>query len=269
MVSHYCSLMSITSYNFPGPVNMKTTQRNLGLLALVLLLALASSCNKNINANSNKAFMEVTNAAPGIAPLYIYFSGGPLGQDTAAVPFDSTTGVPGAHYLDAIAGVHNLQIYSGLPPDTTSYVNGNTALANSHYYSMFTYDTAANGGLAVLILQDEFSLPPDTSALVRFINLSPDTTSYAIEFTNLVDTFSFGFVRFVGSRPSTGNLSPFPYYITQGSYGVFASIDTLNSPNRVLLDSVTIYGGKMYSIYTTGLIGAPTDSLSIHLLQHN
>jgi Domain of unknown function (DUF4397) len=246
---------------------MKTSQRNLGLLALVTFFALACGCNKNINANSNKAFMEVTNAAPGTPPIYITFNNGPLGQDTSGVPFDSTTGVPGDHYLTAVAGIHSLQIHSGL----TTYINGNTALSNNTYYSMFAYDTAPTSGVKVLILQDEFSLPPDTAALVRFLNLSPDTTNYALLFTNAVDTFYFGFVPFVGPRPSTGNLSPFSHPpITQGSYGVIAYIDSVSqSASQKKLDSVTIFGGKMYSIYTTGLIGAPIDSLSVHLLQHN
>jgi hypothetical protein len=243
--------------------------RNLPWMESHLILALIAfallGCNKNINADANKAYLAVTNAAPGIPPIYIYFNGGPLGQDTSGVPLDSTTGIAGNHYLDAIAGIHTLKI-SSLANNT--YVDGNTALGNGQYYSMFTYDTIPNGGLKVLILQDEFVAPPDTSSIVRVLNLSPDTTLYDLILTNAVDTFSFPYIPYVGTSPNPGYLSPFGYYITQGSYGVVAYLDSL-SPVKVL-DSLNFTGGSIYSLYyTTGLVGTNPDSLTIHLLQHN
>jgi hypothetical protein len=228
----------------------------------MVFAALALACNKSINAASNKSYLAATNLSPDAPPLDIVFEGNDTLNESGPLHYDSTTGVPGNPYLTAVAGIHSLAIIG----NGHTYVNGNVGLLNKYYYSLFIYDSASNGELGTLILQDVLNPIPDTSSSLRFLNFSSNTPSLYIQMTNAVDTVNFGNIPFpyVGNNHDPSDLSR-TTLIRPGTYHILAAMDTTAVFD---LDSLTFYGGKIYTVFTKGLLSA-TSINSPGLIQHN
>jgi len=250
----------------PGPSVRQSEYKTVPILFFALLsVFLIISCNKNINASANKAYMCITNAAPGAPPIDAFFNGEKF-TTAGQLAYCTTTGVPGDLYDTAVAGIHSFSIAAG----TNTYANGNISLGLGKYYSVFVYDTLSGGSFRTLVLQDGIgATSADTLSAYRFLNLSPDTNRIAIILTNQVDTttLAYGLTPFIGPNPVPGGFSPFSYSLVQGSYGVVAYLD---SAHYMPLDSVSFTGGKTYTIYITGFYYASgANALGIHLIQHN
>ena len=221
------------------------------------------ACNKNIDITGNKAYLSVTNLSPNAPPLSIIFENDTI--TTAAVPVDSTTGVPGNPYLTAFAGIHDFTIAG----DNKALVNGNIGLQGNHYYSLFTYDSVSNGKINTLTLQDFLNTPADTASSIRFLNFSSNAISLYLQMTNSIDTILFSRVPFpfVGSNPNPTILSRL-VVIKPGIYDIKGFLDSLNSPNSFNMGSLTFAGAKIYTIYTRADLSS-TDTNSLGVIRHN
>jgi hypothetical protein len=225
------------------------------------ILFLAIACNKSSGTNENKAFVTVTNVAPGSSPVDVLYNKiSILGR--GVLPYDSTSGIPGKPYVQATAGVRQLQVTEG----AMTVLQGNTAFQQGLYYSLFVYDTLKNDSLKLFILQDNLEIRTDTFTYVRFINFAPGSYLNLL-LTNNIDTVASGFMDFAGNK-----LNPNDYFFQTlhiGSYGVRAFRDTLYA-NSVPLDSVEIDSTKIYTVFLEGFLDSPgTDKLMLKSIQHN
>jgi len=235
--------------------------RNFFFIA-IMFISVVAACNKSINSSSNKSFLAATNLSADAPPLDIVFEGNDTLNTSGPLQYDSTTGIPGNPYLTAVAGIHNLAIIG----NGHTYVTGNVGLLKNYYYSLFIYDTASNGELSTLILQDVLNPIPDTLASIRFLNFSANTPSLFVQMTNAIDTVNFGSMPFpyVGYTHNPSDLSR-TTFITPGTYHITAAMDTTALYD---LDSLTFYGGKIYTLFTKGPLSA-TNINSLGVIQHN
>jgi len=229
-------------------------------LIIITLIFLVIACNKNIDSAANKAYLSVTNISPDAPPLDISFEGNKL-NTLGQLAFDSTTGIPGDPYLTAIAGIHNLQLSSG----SQIFVDGSIALQRTHHYSLFVYDSLVNNdSLKRLILEDRLTAPVDTISLVRFLNFCD--TSFYVVMLNSIDTIST-IPQLKKIQPSSDPTSFLYSSIRSGTYQIYAAKDTTMAFN---LDSLSVSGGKIYTVFITGNTQS-TDPKALRrgLIQHN
>lgn len=230
-------------------------------LMLLCFTVLAGACNKSSRINENKAFVTVTQAAPGSSPIDVLYDNlSILGDSTLA--YDHTSGSPGSPYVQATAGIRVLEVKEG----TKTVLQGNTAFQQGLYYSLFVYDSLKTDSLKLFILQDNLQVRTDTFTYVRFINFAPGTYLNLL-LTSKRDTMATGFIPYAGNK-----LNPSFYAFRQlhiGSYAARAFVDTLYS-NSFPLDSVQIDSTKLYTVFFQGIMGsAGADSLKLKSLRHN
>jgi hypothetical protein len=228
------------------------------LLVLTLLLA---ACSKSSGVHENKAYVTVTHVAPGFGPLDILYDGNSI-LGGGPLSYGQTSGTPEDPYVEATAGVRQLQVTDG----TETALEGNTAFQQDQHYSVFTYDTLEHDSLKLFILQDNLQPRTDTFTYVRFINFSPGSYLNLV-LTNQQDTIVTGFQPFAGNR-----LSP-SYYtfrtIHIGSYGTRAFPDTVYA-HSVPLDSVRIDSTRIYTLFLRGYVdSAGSKALELGEIRHN
>jgi hypothetical protein len=236
-----------------------------GFIVVLSIAGLCIQCNKSIDSSGKLAYLSVTHAAPGTSALDVLFENNKLTEQLA---YGSTTGSSGNLYLSVISGVHN---FKAGPDDNNFYIDGNIGLLAGKYYSLFIYDTLSNGKLKSLLLQDGWTTPVDTVSLIRFLNLSPDTTSFDITIINTdttykLDTLSLGAVSYIGANPKPTDLSSFSETIRSG----VCHVQVLRDSIPVLNDTITLTHGKIYTIYSKGLFnGSGATALGLGMIQHN
>ncbi len=226
-----------------------------------LLLFLPAACNKSSKIHENKAFVSVTQTSPGSAPIDVISDGSSILGGTL-LAYNQTTGTPGKPYIQATAGVSQLEVTEGMQ----TVLKGNTAFQQGLYYSLFVYDTLRNDSLKLFILQDNLQIRTDTFTYVRFINFAPGSF-LNLMLTNNHDTVNSGFMPYAGNK-----LNPTDYFYQTmriGSYGVRAFRDTLYA-NSVPLDSLQIDSTKIYTVFLQGFPDSTgADSLMVKSIQHN
>jgi hypothetical protein len=231
---------------------------------LLWIGCLLISCNKSLNQSSNKAYIAVTNLVQGGSPVNISFNNS-LITTSGLLAYDSTTGFPGNHYVPVISGIRNFK--AGPSSSDSGYLNGNVGLQSNVYYSIFLYDTLSAGRAEALILQDNLTAPADTMAAFRFLNLYPfaDTLYYML--TDSTDTLALGFIPYVGPEALPTYLSAFNYQIHTGTYGFGYLLDSVNIAP---IDTITLTGGKLYTIYALDSAGSVGQGIpTTRMLQHN
>ncbi|MDP4131009.1 MAG: DUF4397 domain-containing protein [Bacteroidota bacterium] len=240
---------------------MKTFHRP-GFLFIVMCFILpGGSCNKSSGIHENKAFVTVTQTAPGSSPIdVLYDNASILGGSKLA--FDQTTGTPGNPYVQATAGVRVLTVKEG----TQTVLEGNTAFQQGLHYSLFVYDTLKNDSLRMFILQDNLQIRTDTFTYVRFINFAPGSYLNLL-LTSKRDTVATGFLPYAGDK-----LNPSFYLFRRlhiGRYAARAFVDTLFS-NSIPLDSLYIDSTKIYTVFFQGFPDSTgAYSLKLKSIRHN
>jgi hypothetical protein len=229
-------------------------------LFIYLFLILAASCNKSSGINENKAFVTITHATPGGSPIDVLYNGNSiLGGNSLA--YNQTTGSPGDPYIEATAGVRELQVTAG----GQTILQGNTAFQQGLHYSLFLYDTLKNDSMKMFILQDNLQIRTDTFTYVRFINFSPAYLSLLI--TGNGDTIA------TGNLPYAGNKLDPSYYsfrrVPIGNYAVRAFRDTVYA-NSIPLDSLYIDSTKIYTVFLQGFADSSGDDrLMVKSIRYN
>jgi hypothetical protein len=228
----------------------------MGIWALLVI-----SCSKSAGTRENKAFVTVTHTAPGSAPIDVFYDKvSILGGNPIA--YDQTSGTPGSPYVEATAGVRQLQVTEG---DKT-VLSGNTAFQQGVHYSVFIYDTLTNDSLKMFILQDNLQSRVDTFTYVRFINFSPGTY-FNLVLTSKRDTVATGFQEYAGNK-----LNPSFYafrLLHIGNYAARVFQDTLFA-NSVPLDSIRIDSTKIYTLFLQGFPGSVgAEGLMLKSIRHN
>ena len=236
-----------------------------GIGFCILMLGIMA-CEKNSESAANKSYLSITHAAFSVAPLDFYFEGNKL-TPSGKLSYGSTTGSPGSPYLAAIAGTHG---FKATPDDTVFYIDGNINLLQSNYYSLFVFDSVREGKLKNLLLQDKLNAPVDTMSSVRFLNFVDTTMNvYMIRASpapTAADSLALFGRTYAGINQSPTSLARFSN-IHAGSYGVSLVI---NDTTLVLSDSLHFSGGKIYSFYSSGVIGGSGNAaVRLAEVQHN
>jgi hypothetical protein len=259
----------------PGSVFFKLRTLCLQLLALSVF-----SCNKTANINGNKAFVALTHVAYGVGSLNLFFPNSGDSLLTSGISFGSTTGIAGNPYDTATSRISDMQLIGD-----TLFLSGNANFQQGTRYSIFAYDSLDARSIALLILQDNLSIPVDTFVNFRFMNFSPgskiglrfvyihDTTIYLHDTTTVDsvhiavrDTVDIPPSLFVGYNPDPASYK-FNYTAHIGSNQVFAFMDT----SFRKLGSVQFDSTKTYNIYLQGYFNpaGPEDTLKLMSIRLN
>ncbi|HVY76407.1 MAG TPA: DUF4397 domain-containing protein [Puia sp.] len=232
------------------------------VLIPTLLAVFAFCCSKSSGVNENKANVTVAHVAPGFGPLDMLYGGSSiLAGDSLS--YGQSTGSPGNTYVEATAGVRNLEVQESGKP----VLSGNTAFLQGGHYSVFAYDTLQNDSLKLLILQDNLQLYSDPlKDNVRFINFSPGS-SLSLVMTNTTDTNVTVFQPFAGYQTDPSHYAFKPF--TTGYYGVRVFRDS-SFANSIPVDSVNLSTNTIYTLYLQGYLDSSgSKPLQLKVIQYN
>lgn len=211
-------------------------------LFVIAFVGILSACKKNDDAPVVKPTTLVNLVNASNATINFYVNGTRINNTTSYFP-GGTLG-----YLPFAAGSQNFQVKNA-GPATPNYLftmplNFDTEKAYSLYVSGQTAES-------VFFTDDDFS--PDTlgKAKIRFVNASPDAGGLVFSFTGksslgaILDTAQFSNVAY---KTTTDFVA-----VTSGvrNIGVYNS----SSPSNVRRDTVTLAGGKVYTLVSYGTVG--------------
>jgi hypothetical protein len=215
-------------------------------LALSLgAVALMSSCSlDDDNSNytqplENVAYGIITNASPNSGSLF--FSADENRVNNTALNYTDAEGYYRFRLGDRVL---SLKDQAGTVLDTA-----HVTLAAGDYFSAFAVNTFNN--IELVTYKDSLEYPEQNRALVRFINLSPD--SGAINVTGLTQTFATD----LSFKEATEFIS-----VPTGSYELRYA-DTQSGAALHTDTGVEFIAGRIYTIYTKGYVAPPTGSNDI------
>ncbi|MBK0384173.1 DUF4397 domain-containing protein [Pedobacter sp. SD-b] len=220
-----------------------------GLAAIALMFSL-SSClkNNNDNATPNIAALSVIHAAPGLQSFDFVINN----QRVNSAPFNFSERLP---YFNIYGGNRTFGIFKAGSAD--SIKTGNFLAESGKFYSIYVIGQATEPQF--LILKDSLTVPTVGKARVRFLNLSPDAPALSLSLKST-------------SNPSDSTLFSNQTYKSQS---LFTEIDggktysfttRSNSETAVAtLDNVNIESGKIYTIWSKGLISSTNDTTKVGL----
>lgn len=225
----------------------------LSTVAVLSLLILVNSCtldNNNTTQPQSGAFLiaQVSPTAPHLS-LYVNSSA----FDTGLV-FGTYT-----PYVAANPGTYDFSVYA--PGTTTPSLKSTVAIDVNKYYSYFIIDSFNKVQSA--FVQDVFKAPSGDSAYVRFFNFCPNSNALTLAQTSGA-AFSAG--RIFNDQANNPQYIAFAE-VKAGAY----SFDLKNASDSVLkTQSITLVGGKVYTLFAKGIIGSTdsTKALSIGQLEN-
>lgn len=218
-----------------------------GLAAIVGVV----SCNtKNDNTSLPVASFGVVNASPDSGNLDVYVGGNVAVQNFA---FGSDTG-----YFAINPGTYSLQV---APTGTSNFViNTNASFAPGTSYSVFTIDSTS------AVAADSFTVPSTDSVRVRFFNFSPNAPAVDLAVAGGSTWFTN---RTFNDQAANAGYQSF-ITIPAGTYNL--ELRTAGTSTVLLpLPSEGLLGGKVYTLYARGILGATgtTKPLSVGSVIHN
>jgi hypothetical protein len=222
--------------------------------SLILLLAGAGfiSCNNEDNNTVPPASsFAVVNASPDAGSLDVYVNGGPLVRN---LPYGDDTG-----YFTISPGTYTFSFADS--GSTTSFLDQGISLEPGITYSVFAIDSVSH--LQTAVITDSARLPSIDSVEARFFNFSPNAPALDLAINGTV-AFSARSYDDVGVNPMAAHFT----YFTPGTYTV--ELRLAGTSTVLYTTSVTLVGGKVYTLYAKGFIGdTGAASLGIGTVVHN
>jgi hypothetical protein len=226
----------------------KTLFSLLGGLAAVI--GVVSCNNKNDNTSVPVSYFGVVNASPDSGNLDIYVGGNIAAQNFA---YGADSG-----YFAINPGTYSLQ---AAPTGTSNFViNSNATFEPAKGYSVFTIDSTS------AVITDSFTAPSTDSVRVRFFNFSPNLPAVDLAVSGGSTWFTN---RTFNDQASNGGYQSF-VTIPAGTYNL--ELRTAGTSTVLLpLPSEGLEGGKVYTLYARGILGATgtTKPLSVGSVIHN
>ena len=230
---------------------MKTTIKNLMLLAVALPLAIAfTSCKDDDEEPTptpavDKASVMVTHASPDAPGVDLLIDNSKV--NSAALEFPNSTG-----YLSVNAGTRNVKV--NVTGTSTTVIQADLPLTKNMSYSIFAVNTVAN--IEPLVLEDDLTAPASGNAHVRFIHLSPDAPGVDIA----VDGGAVVFPDVTFKEYS--DFTPLP----AGTYDLEVRVAG-TSTVALDLDPIVLEPGKIYTVFAKGLLsGTGPQALSAQII---
>jgi hypothetical protein len=213
---------------------MKITVKKVMSLTLAALMAIAvlAACKKSSSPLPEIAAVSIYNAIPDAGALDFYISDKKVNKD--GLSFGAKL-----DYFEAYLGKRPVKI--SLNSDGSTLMTKEINLEESAYYSAFLIDKKQSAD--ILLLKDNFLNKNNDKAQIRFVNLSPDTTSLSLEIQG--DTTSFTNRIFKAA-------SAFKY-VAGKSNATFLLKKKATGQVLVTVTDVEIKNGFLYTIWSKGL----------------
>ena len=217
---------------------MKTTTKNLMLLAVALPLAIAvTSCKDDDEEPTptpsvDKASVMVTHASPDAPGVDLLIDNSKV--NSTALLFPNSTG-----YLSVNAGTRNEKV--NVTGTSNTVIQADLPLTKNMSYSIFAVNTVAS--IEPLVLEDDLTAPASGNAHVRFIHLSPDAPGVDIA----VDGGAVVFPDVTFKEYS--DFTPLP----AGTYDLEVRVAG-TSTVALDLDPIVLEPGKIYTVFAKGLL---------------
>jgi len=221
-------------------------------LAAVLF---TSSCGKGSkNTTSQNTLYQVVNLSPTVGPvsLYINYSiynnysfyypnpSGYFNLSSTQVPFQIRSSPNQLSGTVVIAG---------------NIITRSDVLAPNTRYTLFVTGLAADT-ITPVFLVDTAPAPPKGRGKVRFLNASPEAPNFDIAANGYLDT---GFTNIAYNHVSSYVEMPAGNY----NFQVYKHGDKTNVLST--LQNVTIQDGRLYTLYSRGVVGHTIDTLAFGL----
>jgi len=223
---------------------LKNPGRSTLFIAMSYVALCFSSCTNHDDniAIPNQAAFSVTNASPTKTPLDFYIDNQKV-TTRGALATGSNTG-----YFLAVSGTRTgLVTASG---STTSLHTEKLKLETDRFQSIFIVNSADT--LTFLSITDNIPNAQEGKAQIRFINLSPDSPVYSLEYEG--DTTAFtnkAYKEFTGFKSVTAKT------------GINLNVrNTATNAIVATLPNVELKNKELYTVWAKGLVAAaPTDTL--------
>jgi len=223
-------------------------------LSLIAGVLSFSSCIKNNDSQQAPqlvAALAVTNASPTSTGFDFY-----LDNTNNRVNSTSLLYSQKIDYVSAYPGLRT-GIVTNSNSNTILYSNKFTLVAGN-YHSLYIVNKGDS--LNYVLVQDQFTTPPANKAMIRFANLSPDSTAYNLELVG--DTTAFTgkkFKTFTAFKP-----------ITPASTYTINLRNTATNSIVATLTNVLLVDQKFYTIWAKGLSNTTiiAQKVGIQVSQH-
>lgn len=204
-------------------------------------------CEKDPDLNKQTAYISIHNASINSLDFYIYNSTAPRNNpvNSADLQRGAATG-----YLGVYDGLWNFEAILNDSASTTLIKE--QQLIGNQYLSFFVTNTDS---LDFLIINDDLNQRNASRPKIKFLNLSPNAGPLSLEFVLLSQSISF---------PSTGykNFTPYQEFDERSSYQILLR----NAAKGILLETEQNFErGKLYTIWTTGLINTTVSAQQLRL----
>jgi hypothetical protein len=213
-------------------------------IASVFLMPYITSCGKSGNASSVglNTQLEVLNLSPNVQPIDLYLDY--IKQNTVSYSYPT---FPSYFFLNSIDTP--LQMRTALNANNNLF-SLDFKFAANHKYSLFvvgTYniDTISNILTPIITEDDTTSVPPVGFGKIRFVNGAIQSTGLDVTANSSV---AFSNIKFAKVSPYVQ--LPVGNYIFQ--------INPTGSPTTFLsttLGTTTIQDGRLYTLYSYGIVG--------------
>jgi hypothetical protein len=213
---------------------------------------------QNLMVGCVKSPSSPTTSQPGNL-MFIHASPDATGLDVFAdgtvVESDLKYNVPSA-YLSVTPNTYAIQV---TPTGTTNnLVSGNITIYSNSYYSLFIIDSLAS--IRATAMQDVLTKPSSDSAKIRFFQFSPDAPK--LDVVVVGGNTLFGGRKF-DDQDSVADLVGFAE-IPAGNYSF--KIQPTGTTNVLLTSaSITLQGGRIYTLYTAGFAIKPNPQQPLSL----
>jgi hypothetical protein len=234
-----------------------TVKRDKGIWAIlslfitgVFILPFVSSCGKGGAATSVglNTQLQVFNLGPDIQPVALYVAYLRQGISTTYTYPNAS----GYFFLNSTASP--LQIKSAsLNTATTVFITLDTTFQSNHKYSLFITGLRSNNSITSIFTEDDTAATPIQGyGKIRFVDASLPATAQLNILVNDTLPAIFAGVKYT-------NVTKY-LQVPAGNY--YFKISQTSSPTVILpassVQSVTIQDGRLYTLYTYGIIGHPT-----------
>ena len=220
---------------------------------LVAVAAVTSCNNDNNNVTPPVAAFGVVNASPNSGNVDVYLNGSPV---VYMLPYGTDTG-----YYSVQAGTYTLTIDTA--GSATPWYNQSISFAAGVNYSVFAIDSAQKMQTSVVV--DSFTAPSGDTALIRFLDYSPNTGAIDVAVQGgsvLFSNRTYNDVAANASFAQFGNLTAGTYTLEVRAAGTSTVLFTF--PN------FTVTGGKVYTLFAKGFTGGDGgQALTLDTVAHN
>jgi hypothetical protein len=221
------------------------------LIVMFITAGIVSCNNDNKNTTPPASSFAVINASPDAASLDVYLNGGSLVRN---LTYGADTG-----YFTVSPGTYTLSFAT--TGTSTSLLDQGVSFAPGVTYSVFAIDSVNH--LQTAVVTDSASIPSSDSVEVRFLNFSPNSPALDLAINGAVAFSNRGY-NDIAANTSAAHFN----YLAPGTYTV--ALRVAGSSVALYSTSVTLQGGKVYTLYAKGLTGDNgTASLSIGTVVHN